>query len=154
MGAGFTLFTVVKSRAFVGWKVNTFFVWACWTIYNSNNIMNWFLLQFKNTNYFPRLQEKRTCFSIKRNIVHLTHGRALRTLMVTSCKRLESVFVHAKRIRTHCSRSIPRSLKFNDAIVIRRMKGESVTHCTGSDLVHTCLQRKNGSCRGGEVRDG
>ena len=37
--AGFALFTVVETSHFIGWNVNTFFVFTCWTIHISNSLL-------------------------------------------------------------------------------------------------------------------
>ena len=76
----------------------------------------------------------------------------MKTLIVASFKALESPFVHAKYVSTHCIRTIHVPNIVNYAFVILRIKSELHRNC--SQLFHTCLQRNIGCCRGGELRDG
>ena len=57
----------------------------------SNNILNWFLCLFKYMNHVVTLQE-RICLIVKKNIVHLTRGRALKTSLVASADGLKNFF--------------------------------------------------------------
>ena len=101
-----------------------------------------------------KLQEKQICLFFKGSSAHLTRGRALRTLIVASFKRLENVFVHAKYIRTPCIRTMHVNTKFSNAFVTPTTRGKCTTQRISSQFLHTCLQRKIGSCRGGELCDG
>ena len=106
---------------------------------------------FLQKNSLLTLQEKRICYFFKRKNADLTQVLALGTLRVASAGRLKSLFVHAKYTRTHCilTKHVPNKLK--KAIVIPTIRGESATLRNRSQLFHTCLQRKIGSCRGGEL---
>ena len=88
------------------------------------------------------------------NIAHLTRGRALRTLIAASAERRNSLSVHAKHIRTHCIRTIDVPIYFDFAIAIMTISGECATHRNSSQKIHSCLQRKIGSGKSGEFRDG
>ena len=90
--AGFTLFTVVKTRISTGLKVNTLFVGKFWTKCISINISNWFFCLFKFINPIAKLQQKRSCLFLKGNIAHLTHRHTLQTMIVASVERLKSLF--------------------------------------------------------------
>ena len=66
------------------------------TIDISNNALIWFRTSFKNVNPLDRSQRKGICLISKRNIARLAHRRTSRTLIITSAKRLKSLFVQAK----------------------------------------------------------
>ena len=72
------------------------------TLHISENILNWFWTLFKNVNTLTRWQQKGICLIFKRNIAHVTHRRALRTLIIASADRLKCLFVQAKFTRTFC----------------------------------------------------
>ena len=72
------------------------------TIRNSNKILNWFWIILKSVNPSAKPQENGTRLVFERNIAHLAHCRALRTLMIASAERLENLFVQAKFTRTLC----------------------------------------------------
>ena len=93
--ANLALFTVGETRIFVSWQVNTLLVCACWTKHISNIILNWFLRLFKNLNPLVILQEKRKCLLFRNNIAHLTRRLAFKTVVITSFRRLKSLFAHA-----------------------------------------------------------
>ena len=147
-------FTVEETGSFVAWKVNTFFVWACWSIHIYTKILNWFLRPLKNNNPSANLQERRIDLLFQGSIAHLTRWRAVRTLIVASVERLKNPFVHAKYIQTPCNWTIHAPNRLNNAIVIPRKRSECTTHRNCSQLVHTCLQRNIGSWRDAEFRDG
>ena len=134
--ASFVLFTVVEAGSFVRWKVDTLFVWACWIIHISKNILTWFLRLFKNINPLTKLQEIWYCWFFRGTIAHLTRWRALGTLIVASVKWLKSLFVHAKYIRTLCIRTTRVPNKFNNAIVILRIRRDCTTLRNCSQLFH------------------
>ena len=140
---GFALFTVVETGNFVGWKVNTPFVWTCCILHISDNN---FL--FRNNNPLTKPQGKRICLFFKRNIAHLTRGRALRRMIVVFTQKFKQC------IRAHCIRTIHVPKKINIATVLATFRGEGATYCNCSQIFHTRLQRNNGSCRGGEFCDG
>ena len=110
------------------------------TIDISKNILNLFWALFKNVNPLTKPQEKGICLIFKRNIAHLAHRRTLRTLIITSAKRLKSLFVQAKFTQTLCIWTIHVPNENNSAIVIPTIRGECTTHCNCSQLFHTCVQ--------------
>ena len=97
-------------------------------------------------------QERGIWLILERNIAHLAHRRALRTLIIASAERLKSVFVKANFTRTLCigTRHVP--IENNGAIVLPTIRGECATHRNCSQLFHTCLQRNIG-CRDGKFCD-
>ena len=148
MRATFALFAVFKNWIFAEGKVTTLFVGACWTIHISKSFWIDFFVSSKLWNPWP-------CLFFKGNIAHLTHGFALRKLIVASAELSKSRFVHAKYIRTYCNRTIHVPNKFYNAIVIPRIRGDCTTHRSCSQLFHTCLQRNIiDYCRGGGFRGG
>ena len=90
----------------------------------------------------------------KRNIAHLAHRRALRTLKIASAERLKSLFVQTKVTRTLCIRIIQVPNEPYSAFVTPTIRGECSTYRNFSQLFHTCLQRNIGSCRDGQICDG
>ena len=152
--ASFALFALVETGSLVGWRLNSLFVWACWTKHISNNILNWFFGRFENLGPSNKLQEKRVCSFFKSNIAHLTSGRALKTLIVAFVEKHNSLFLHAKYIRAHCIRTIHVPKKFNNTNVIPRNRSECATHRSFCQFFHTCLQRNIGTCRSGKFRNG
>ena len=90
--AASALFEVVETGSFVSWKINKLFVWACWTIHISNDILNWFFRLFENKSPLTKLQAKRNFLFFKWNFVHSTSRRVSRTLIVAAFNRLESFF--------------------------------------------------------------
>ena len=117
------------------------------TIHISNNILNWFLVLFKNLNTLTKRQEKGVCLCFKRNIAHLARRRALWTLMIASAERLKSLFVQAKFTQTLCIWSIHVSYEYNSAIIIPTIGSECATLCNCSQKFHTCKQQNIDSCR-------
>ena len=113
------------------------------TIHISNDILNWFWILFKNVNPLIKRQEKEICLVFKRNIPHLAHRCALRTLIIASAERLKSLFVQAKFTQTLCFWTIHNPNENNSAFVIRTIRGECTTHCNCSQKCHTCKQQKN-----------
>ena len=104
-----------------------------------NNILNWFLCLFKNINPLVTIQEKRNCLFFNGNIARLTRGHALTILIIASVKRVKSLFVHVKFLRTHYIRTVHVTKKFNNDFVIPTIRGECATHRNCSQLFHTCL---------------
>ena len=117
------------------------------TIHNSNEILNWFWILFKNVNTLTKWQEKGICLILKGNIPHLAHRCALRTLIIASAERLKSVFVQAKFTQTLCIWTIHIPKENNSTIVIPAVRGECTTHCNCSQKCHTSKQQKIDSCR-------
>ena len=74
-----------------------------------------------------QLQEKRSSLFFKGSIAQLKRGGALKTLIVASAGRVESLFVHAKYLRTHCIRTILVPKNFNKAIVFPTIESECTT---------------------------
>ena len=97
---------------------------------------------------------KRLSLIFKRNTARLADRRALRTLIIASAKRLKSLFVQAKFTRKLCIYTIHIPNENNSAIVIPTIRGECAKHRNCSQIIHSCLQRNIGFCRGGEFRDG
>ena len=130
----------------------------CWNnIFQDNTHLQWHLEMILDSfqKCKPREQttKKGICLIFKRNIAHLAHRRALRTLIVATAERLKSLFVQAKFTRTLCLWIIHVPNESNSAIVIITIRGEYTTHRNCSQLFHNCLQRNIGFCRNGEFRD-
>ena len=89
-----------------------------------------------------------------KKMAHLAHRRALRALTIASPESSKSLFVQLKFTRTFCIWTIHVPNEVNSAIVIPTIKVECATHRNCSQLFHTCLQRKIGSCRLDEIGDG
>ena len=124
------------------------------TIDISNNILNCFCTHFEILKILAKQQEKGYCLIFKRNIAHLAHRRALRTLLIASAERSKSLFVPAKFTRTLCIRTTHAPNEVISAIVLPTIRGECAAHRNCSQLFQTCLQRDIGSCRDGEFCDG
>ena len=135
---GFALFAVVKIGVFVGWKVNTLFIWACWIIHVTKNILDWFLSLFNNKNHFVKFHEKRNCLFFKKDNAHLTHVLALRTLIVAGVEGIKKLFRDAKFLRTQCSCTIHVSNRLNIAIDRAAIKGECATSRKSSQKFWIC----------------
>ena len=90
----------------------------------------------------------------KWNNAHLTRRLALRTMINFFFKRLKSLSVRANDNGSHFVRTIHVPNKFNNAIVIPKSRRECATPRRCSHYFHTCLLSKDGSCRGGDFRDG
>ena len=118
------------------------------TIHISNKFLNWSWPLFKNVNTLTKRREKGVCLFIKRNIAHLTHRRALRTLIIASAERLKSFFVQAKFTQTLCIRTIHISNEYNSVIIIPKIGSECATPCDCSQKCHACKQQNIDSCRG------
>ena len=73
--------------------------------------------------------------------MHLAHRHALRSLIIASAERLESLFVQAKLTRFLCIWTIHVHNENKSAIVIPTIRGEGATHFNCFQLFHTCLQR-------------
>ena len=110
----------------------------------SNNFLNWFWSLFKNVNPCTKRQEKGICLIFKKNDAHLTHRRTLRTLIIASAERLESLFVQAKFTQTLCIWTIHVPNDNNGTIVKRTI---SATHRNCFENCYTCKQQKIYSCR-------
>ena len=117
------------------------------TIHISNNILNWPLILFKNVHPLTKWQENGVCLFFRRNIAHLAHRRALRSLIMASAERLKSPFVQANFTRTLCFWTLHVSNENNSAIVIPTIRGECATHRNCSQKCHTFKQPKIDSCR-------
>ena len=117
------------------------------TIDISNNILNGLWNLFKNVHPLSKRQEKGICLFFKRNIAHLVHRRALRTLIIASAQRLKSLFLEAKLPQTLCIWTIHVPNENISAIVIPTIGVERSTHCNCSQKCHTCNQQKIDSCR-------
>ena len=119
------------------------------TIHISNTILNCFRTLFKNVNPWTKRKKKRrkkNVFDLQKNIAHLAHRRALRTLIIASAERLKSLFVQAKFTQTLCVWAIHVPNENNSAFVIPTIRAESATHCNCSQKHHTCKQQKINSC--------
>ena len=125
-----------------------------WTIDISNRILNWFWTLFKNVNPLTKRPEKGFFLIFKRNIAHLAHRRALRTVTIASAERLKKLFVQAMFTRTLCIWTKAVLNENITAVVIPTIRSECATHRNCSQFLHTCLQRNIGSGRDGEIRDG
>ena len=113
------------------------------TIDISNNILNWLRIFFKYENLLTKRQEKGTRLIFKKNIEHLAHRRALRTLIIASAQRLKSLFVQATFSETFCIRTIHVSNENNSAIVKPTMRGECATQCNCSQKCQTFRQKNS-----------
>ena len=81
------------------------------------------------------------------SVAHLTHRRALRTLIIAPAERLKSLSVQAKFTQTVCFWTIHVSNENNSAIVMPIIRGECATHCNCSQKCYTCKQQKIDPCR-------
>ena len=79
----------------------------------------------------------------KSNIAHLTHGRALRTLIIASAERLKSLFVQAKFTQTLCIWTIHVSNDYNSAIILPKTGSECATHFNCSQNVTLVSNKKS-----------
>ena len=52
------------------------------------------------------MSRKKNLFDLQKNIAHLAHRRAMRTLLMTSADRLKNIFVQAKFTRIFGNRTI------------------------------------------------
>ena len=117
VSVGIAFSKIIKTRVFVGWKVNTYFVWTYWTIHISNFISYWFFGLLRNIDPQVKLQEKRFSSFFKEKNALLTHGLALRTLIVAFVEKLKSLLLQAKYTRTLCIRTIQNPNKFISLVV-------------------------------------
>ena len=66
------------------------------TIHIFNSLLNWFWTLFKNVYPLTKRQEKGICWIFERNLAHLAHRLALRTLIIASAERLKSLFMRQR----------------------------------------------------------
>ena len=65
-------------------------------------------------------KKRKICWFLQKNIAHLTHGRALTTLVVASPGVLKTLFGYEKFLRPQFFRTKHVPNEFNNAVVIRR----------------------------------
>ena len=70
------------------------------------------------------------------------------------CRQIKKCFYAGKIYGTDCIQTINDPNKFKNAFVIPTIRDEGATRHNCSWYFHICLQSNNGSCRGGEFRDG
>ena len=101
-------------------------------------------------------QEQLVCLLFKGYITELTYGRALSTFIITSVERLIRLFEHTNFSSTHLflfgEYTFP--IKSETLFFIHSIRNERASHCSCSQLIHTCLQRSISFSEGDIFCDG
>ena len=85
----------------------------------------------------------RNSFDLQRNIAHLAHRRALRTLIIASAERFNSLFMQAKFTQTLCIWTIHIPNENNSAIVEPTITCECATQRNCSQNVTLVSNKKS-----------